>query len=74
MFSVCIYNLEERLFEDWVESVRLPVPSGEFEVMGCHVPFIAVLSAGLVWLDRRVLKVRKGLAWLAANRLVLLIE
>ena len=82
MLNVTIRSLQRALLERWITSVRLPGAAGEFEVLGFHVPFMAALTAGKLWIENQkgvsplfeVLPIRGGLAWLASDRLIILVE
>ncbi|MBI4227360.1 MAG: hypothetical protein HY600_03680 [Candidatus Omnitrophica bacterium] len=96
MLNVTIRSARRLILDGWVSSVRLPGAAGEFEVLGFHVPFVATLKTGRVWVDRPVpvpggpgsiepgtpgtgtgrqmLLVRGGLAWLASERLMVVVE
>lgn len=76
-----IRSAQRLILDGWVASVRLPGAVGEFEVLGFHVPFIAALVPGRIWVDpgasgagMKVLPVRGGLAWLGAGRLSVVVE
>ena len=65
------------MLDQWVSSVRLPGAAGELEVLGFHVPFVAALTLGRVWIEGpplRVWPIRSGLAWLASDRLMIIAE
>ena len=82
MLNVTIRSPQRLVLERWVSSVRLPGAAGEFEVLGFHVPFIAALTLGRVWVEHQpgvnprlqAFAIRGGLAWLASDRLEVVVE
>ncbi len=74
MLKVTVRSRCDLLFEQEVQTVRLPAAGGEFEVMAYHIPFVTSLRAGRLWLDGRVLQIRGGAAWMGLTRLVALVE
>ena len=74
VIQVTVRNREGLLLREEVESVRLPGVRGEFEVMSFHVPFVALLAPGRLWVGSRRLAIQGGLAWLRGNRLKVRVE
>ena len=79
MLRASIQDPAGALMEEVVETVRLPGEQGEFEVMAYHVPFLAVLTAGRIWITRqgggsRVLAIPGGVAWGMAEQVVVLVD
>ena len=91
MLNVTIRSPQRLVLERWVSSVRLPGAAGEFEVLGFHVPFVAALTLGRIWVENQrgsdprggqtpsvpplqAFPIRGGLAWLASDRLMVVVE
>ncbi|MBI3615044.1 MAG: hypothetical protein HY211_00835 [Candidatus Omnitrophica bacterium] len=74
MINVTVRSNQGLLLKEAVPSARLPGVGGDFEVMGFHVPLIAVLAKGRLWVGSRMLAIRSGLAWVVGNRLTILVE
>ena len=74
MFRVSIFDQERKLFEDSVSQVRLPGGEGEFAVEDFHSPMISLLKAGQVFVDGKRLPIRKGIALVDRNKLLVLVE
>ncbi len=74
MFEVSIFDQERRLFEKSVSQVRLPGEGGEFAVEDFHVSMISLLKAGRIYVDGKHLLIRKGIAVVDRNKLLVLVE
>ncbi len=74
MFEVSIFDQERRLYENSVSQVRLPGGEGEFAVEDFHTPIISLLKAGRIYVDGKNLPIRKGIALVARNKLLVLVE
>ena len=74
MLKVTVRSRRGLLFEGEVQAVRLPSATGELEAMAYHMPFVASLRAGRLWLGERVLTIRGGVAWMGLSRLVVLAD
>jgi F0F1-type ATP synthase epsilon subunit len=74
MFEVSIFDQERRLFADSVSQVRLPGIEGELSVGEFHISMISVLKAGRIYVDGKNLSIRKGIALVDRNKLLVLVE
>lgn len=74
MFKVSIFDQGRKLYEDLVSQVSLPGAEGEFAVLDFHAPMISLLKAGRVLVDGRHLPIRKGIAMVQRNELLVLVE
>ncbi len=74
MFKVLICDQEQKLYDDTVTQVSLPGAEGEFAVLELHAPIISLLRAGKILVDNRFLAIRKGIAMMNQNELLVLVE
>lgn len=74
MFKVVIYDQGSRLYNAQASRVSLPAEEGECQVMAFHAPMISVLRAGQVVVDGKALPIRKGIAKMDRNELVVVVE
>ncbi len=74
MFKVLICDQEQKLYDDTVIQVSLPGAEGEFAVLELHAPIISLLRAGKILVDNRFLAIRKGIAMMNQNELLVLVE
>ncbi len=74
MFKVVIFDQGKPLYKAMASSVSLPGESGEFEVLAFHTPLISLLRAGKIQVDGKTLPIRKGIAKMEKNELVVLVE
>ncbi len=74
MFKVLICDQEQNLYDDTVTQVSLPGAEGEFAVLELHAPIISLLRAGKILVDNRFLAIRKGIAMMNQNELLVLVE
>lgn len=74
MFKVSIFDQGRKLYEDLVSQVSLPGAEGEFAVLDFHAPMISLLKAGRILVDGRHLPIRKGIAMVQRNELLVLVE
>ena len=74
MFKVVIFDQAKQLYEAMASRVNLPGALGEFEVLAFHAPLISLLRAGQIMVDGKSLPIRKGIAKMEKNELVILVE
>lgn len=74
MFKVSIFDQGQRLYEDLASQVSLPGAEGEFAVLDHHAPMISLLKAGQLLVDGKRLPIRKGIALVDRNKLLVLVE
>jgi len=74
MFKVSIFDRERKLCEAAVSEVSLPGQEGELTVLEFHAPMISLLRAGQIRVDGRPLLIRKGIARMERNELLVLVE
>ena len=48
MFQLSIFTLEKTLFDNDVESVQVPGPTGELGILNYHIPLITPLIKGQI--------------------------
>ena len=74
MFKVLICDQERTIFRESAAQVSLPGAEGEFAVLELHAPIISLLRAGRILVDDKVLSIRKGIAMMSSNELLVLVE
>ena len=74
MFKVLICDQERKLYDDSAAQVSLPGAVGEFAVLDLHAPIISLLRAGHILVDGKFLSIRKGIAMMNRNELLVLVE
>lgn len=74
MFKVLISDQERKLYDHVAALVSLPGVEGEFTVLESHAPIISLLKAGRILVDKKYLRIRKGIAMMNGNELVVLVE
>ncbi|MFQ5541438.1 MAG: hypothetical protein ACE5E2_01295 [Candidatus Binatia bacterium] len=74
MFKVSIFDQQRKLYEDLVSQVRLPGEEGELTVLDFHAPMISLLKAGRIMVQEKHLSIRKGIALVDRNELLVLVE
>ena len=74
MFNVVICDQERKLYENSATQVSLPGVEGVFAVMEQHAPIISLLRTGKILIDDRFLAIRKGIAMMNQNELLVLVE
>ncbi len=74
MFKVMICDQERKLYENTATQVSLPGAEGVFAVMEQHAPIISLLRSGKILIDNRYLAIRKGIAMMNQNELLVLVE
>jgi len=74
MFKVSIFDQGRKLYEDLVSQVSLPGAEGEFAVLDFHAPMISLLKAGRILVDGKHLPIRRGIAMVQRNELLVLVE
>jgi len=72
--KVTIFDQQRKVFEDRVSQVNLPGEEGECAVLDFHAPMISLLRAGRLVLDGKYLAVKRGIAMVHRNELVILVE
>lgn len=74
MFKVSIFDQGRKLYENLVSQVSLPGAQGEFAVLDFHAPMIGLLKAGRIVVDGKHLPIRRGIAMVQRNELLVLVE
>lgn len=74
LLDVSILNSSEVVFEGKVKSVVVPGEEGVFEVMPFHKRIISRLISGTIMIDEKVLTIRRGIAKVDQNKVIILIE
>ena len=74
MFKVVIFDLEKQLYQATACRVSLPGESGEFEILAFHTPMIGLLQSGQIRVDGKTLVIRKGVAMMEKNELLVVVE
>lgn len=74
MFRVVILDQGRLVYDAKAGCVSLPGEAGTCEVMDLHAPMITVLEAGWVVVDGHTLPIRKGIAKVERNELLVLVE
>ena len=74
MFKVVIFDQEKELYHATACRVTLPGVSGEFEILAFHAPMIGLLQAGQIRVDGKALGIRKGVAMMEKNELLVVVE
>jgi F0F1-type ATP synthase epsilon subunit len=76
MFKVSILDIKTALpvFQELVKCVILPAEEGELSVLDFHQSIISKLKKGVIRADKEHIPVKKGIAKMQDNELVVLIE
>jgi F-type H+-transporting ATPase subunit epsilon len=85
MFQLSIFTLEKTLFDNDVESVQVPGPTGELGILDHHIPIITSLISGKVRIKKKlekdyekaeeeVIEIKKGFLEVRPDKVVILAE
>ncbi len=85
MFNLRIHTLEKTLFDNEVESVNVPAPTGELGILNHHIPLITPLIKGQIKIKKSlakryekaegdVIEIKKGFLEVKPNQVVILAE
>lgn len=76
MFKVSILDIKTAapIFQELVKCVILPTEEGELSVLDFHQSIISKLKKGVIRADREHISVKKGIAKMQDNELVVLVE
>lgn len=72
--SVLISTPEHVLFEGEAHSIVLPGEKGVFEVLPFHKRVLSRLLEGRIFVDGKILEIRRGVAKVGANRVTVIVE
>ena len=72
--KVAIFDQERRLFDDQAFQVSLPGVEGVFAVLDFHAPLISLLTTGEILLNGKYLPIKRGIAMVHRNELLVLVE
>ncbi|MCG8430534.1 MAG: hypothetical protein MJA29_05140 [Candidatus Omnitrophica bacterium] len=72
--EVLLVSPSEVIFEGELRSLILPGESGVFELMAFHKGITSRLVSGVVFLDDRPLRIRKGVMKARGNRVTIVCE
>ena len=74
MLEVIIFNQTNVVFKGQAKSVILPGEQGVFEILPHHKTIRSRLLKGRVVVDRKVLKIRRGVVKAGMNDVTLIVE
>jgi F0F1-type ATP synthase epsilon subunit len=76
MFKVSVLDIRTALpvFQEVVECVILPTEEGELSVLDFHQPIISKLKKGVIRAGIEYIPVKRGIAKMQDNELVVLVE
>ncbi len=74
VFKVLICDQERKLYDNSAAQVSLPGSEGEFAILEHHAPIVSLLRAGHILVDGKFLSIRKGIAMMNRNELLVLVE
>jgi len=74
MLRVIVTSPERLIYDGPAERVVLPGEQGTFEVLPLHRPLISRLRRGLLEINDKVLPIRGGLARVAEDRVLAVVE
>lgn len=77
MFGISILDIEKAqvIFRGIVNYCILPGEEGEFSILDFHQPIISCLKEGVVKVEKKKpISIRKGIAMMNENELVILVE
>ena len=74
MLDVLLLNPREIIFEGEAKSVIVPGEEGSLEVLSFHKRLISRLLAGLVFIDDKNYKIRRGIIKVSQNKVTIIIE
>jgi len=74
LLEVTVVTPEGILFEGNAQSVILPGTRGIFEILPHHKPLLSRLLGGEVVIDRERIPIQRGIAKVALNRVVAIVE
>lgn len=74
MMHVVVTSPERVLFDGSARCVVFPGEKGVFEVWPLHRPIISRLVAGVIKVDNKVARIRRGLMKAAHNEVMVVVE
>ena len=74
MLRVLVTSPERLVFNGQARSIILPGEKGTFEVLPLHRPLISRLVDGVVEIDGKTLRVRRGVARVAEDQVIVVVE
>ncbi|MFC1658697.1 hypothetical protein ACFL1D_04830 [Candidatus Omnitrophota bacterium] len=74
MLEVLVATPERVLFEGKANSLILPGEQGVFEILSFHKPIISRLISGRLLVDEDVFLIRRGIAGVDNNRVMVIVE
>jgi len=74
LLDVAVLSPREIIFAGKAKSVILPAESGVFEVQAFHKRLLSRLVSGVIFVDEKNLRIRRGVALVDQNRVTVIVE
>lgn len=72
--ELLVLSPERLIYEGQASSIVLPGENGVFEILPFHKRLLSRLLAGLVIIDRKVMRIKRGVVKVGLNRVTLIVE
>ena len=72
--DLLILSPERLIYEGRASSVILPGEHGVFEILPFHKRLMSRLLAGLVIIDRKVMRIKRGVVKVGLNQVTIIVE
>ena len=74
MLDVFVLTPQEVIFEGKAKSLVAPGESGVFEILSYHKRLLTRLISGIMFIDEKSLRIRRGLLKVNKNKVTVIIE
>lgn len=76
MFKVVVLDIETAspIFQEIASNVVLPAEEGELSILDFHQSIISCLKEGMIKIDNAPIAIKKGIAKMQGDELVILVE
>ena len=72
--DVSLITPQKILFEGKAKSITFPGEQGVFEILPYHKPFLSLLVSGKVFIDEKVIFIRRGIVKVISNTVTAILE
>ena len=72
--DLLVLSSERLIYEGQATSVVLPGENGVFEVLPFHKRLLSRLLAGLVIIDKKAMRIKRGVVKVGLNRVTIIVE
>ena len=72
--DLLVLSSERLIYEGKAASVVLPGENGVFEVLPFHKRLLSRLLAGLVIIDKKAMRIKRGVVKVGLNRVTVIVE